>query len=276
MMASREALQVVLTIARFLGIFPFDHPSHLGFFYQVFMLWLTLSITIISTYGNSGMIYRNISTMNIIIDLLTAVFTTLQGIAIHLTFLLHTTTWRKLIQELKLEKARHLNISVYLKLFFIHFFFGVKIGWTFFVILVIQRWDFNPYLACRILYEYYGVILVTLLVYINGIIKTEFHSIHVILLKNSAVFCNNFNSTDVRKLQSAYRKLSLLVDYLNKVFGYPILSIMACAITMMLNSLCNALIFYDINILLLSCNMVQSIFASVLLTTSILLFVLKL
>lgn len=266
--ADREAVRILLKLVRILGICPYDPPLRFDRFYQKLMLFLTFSVTIAWIYGNFVTRYPNLSTMDTFIDLLMAILMIIQGIACQVTFLIHSKIWRKLIQELNLGKEKYSKISVYVEFFAIHFFLGVRAAWNMFVLLVILRWEYNPYLICRALCEYYEVLFVMLMLHINGIIKREFRLIHVKLSKNTMAFYNQFQPTSVRELESTYRRLSFASDHFNKLFGYPILFTMACAVAMMLHTLCNMLKFYDISRLVLCSTMINTTFVLVFLVVS--------
>lgn len=230
-------MRILLKVARIFGICPWQTPSYFGRFYQIFMLCATFSISIVCIYMNGKAYYSNITKMRAFIDLLAVIFTTIQGSVIQITFIVHATSWRNILEEMNIEKEKY-SIKTCIVLFIINFFFIARFAWDTFILFTVVGWKSCVYNMYRAFYQYCGMFSVIMMVYINRAMKKQSRSSYKILF-NSTISYNR------RNFERNYRKLLLLLNNFNNVFGYQILFIMAYSIALLLQSLCNSLKFLE-------------------------------
>lgn len=255
MMAAKDKhiIIILLKIAKFCGICPLEKRTRFSVFYQIFILCVTLSLTVISTYLYLGENYHTMSSLRALLNIFTLTFLTIEGIAIQITSLLYPKTWKRLYKELDLNRnGISPKTKIYFELFVIHFLFFGRIVWNLSVWVAISGWKMNSLFIYRIIYEYNAIISVTLMVHINNIIRKRLRCTYGILLKAEK---NYQYGIRVLQVEIDYRKLLRVLDDFNCIFGYQILFLMGHTIIILLSVLHVTLIYSsnDLNnILILS------------------------
>lgn len=236
----KVAIKILVKVARFNGICPSEKPTNFYSFYQICMMCATLGFSVSSIYYAGSKVYSTISTIHIFIDLLTSLFITIEGSSLQITSLLFSTKWRSLLKEFNFKNGNKNYIaSICFEMFILHFLFIGRIIWNFFVWSNILGLKFYSYYIFRSIHEYHTMITIVLMVHINRIIKKRFCVMNEILSNTTKKL--EWQMHYVRKVEIIYRKLMLVLENFNYVFGYSILFIIGNAVAVILESLRYAL-----------------------------------
>lgn len=246
---NKEIIKILIKMARICGICPFEKPSRSSVLYHACIFCLLFSFSALSIYRAGSENYNDTSTMHICIDLLTSSFVTIQGCSNQLVSLLYPGAWRNLFNELDLVNGNEKPTkTVCIKIFILYLLLVAKIACTSLVWTTVIGWELSKYYIFRLLHEYYTILTIILMVYINLVVKKRFHAMNEILCNTSTFFIKKFDQNiQIREVEATYRKLLLVLEHFNSVFGYQILFIMANAVAVILECLRNALKHHDFN-----------------------------
>lgn len=126
MKLDREDIQTLLKLVIEFWGFALMILHHVLVAFIKFSYYVSHFFAIACIYGNIIINYTNISTVNILIDSLMAIFMVTQGTTFQLTFLIHSVTWRS-----EILKNSYLHGIVYYSLFisaknFLELFRGIS------------------------------------------------------------------------------------------------------------------------------------------------------
>lgn len=245
----KDAIDVLLKLARFCGISPPERPSRSATYYQIFTLLFTLILSVFSIYRNARDYYGSMDTMYVFIDLLTSVFITIQGTSTLITSLLFSDVWRRLLKGLREglnpKTKKTVKPSVCLEILLLHVVFLVRVALNYSVWIKVVGWNLYRFYIFRQFHEYYAMVSIALMVHVNLVVKRRFRALNTSL---SLVPKKFEPQLPMKQAEMTYRKLTELMEYFSSVFGYQILFAMANTIVVMLESLRNALRNHDFNV----------------------------
>lgn len=236
----------LLRIARLIGIAPSEQPSRFGHLYQLFILCVSVSVSVFSMVQMGRQRFAYMSAMQAFTDIVTSVSIMVQGVSVQAISLLCPTAWRKLFGDLQIgNKTAKTGGSerIYLELLILHLVFFAWTVWNTNVWLEVEGFRIYKYYVFRLIHEYCTMVSIALMVHVNLIIKERFRAISVALnlsptlLLEKLEMQNRISCSYIRHLQANYRKLTQLIEHFNFVFGYQILFTLANSICAMLESL---------------------------------------
>lgn len=228
--------------------------------YRVLLVALPLISTVFSIWINLKTRFIYMKSMDIFFNTLVSISLILQGTAIKLTSFLHPASWKIFLKDLHAgNDAERASNGARARLLLLHVMFLVKVLWNAFAWTHVVRFDEYKYHVYRDFYDYYGMIAVVLMVYINRAIKEKIQLMNGVLrpsfqrrVYRNSILPAEFKPTNgvtcfqIRYVQRTYRKLTRLIKQFSSIFGYQILFIMAKTVVVMLESLHNALRIHDV------------------------------
>lgn len=292
----RHAIEILLRIGSIIGVCPVGSLSRIETVRHKFFAFLLLAVSLAtctySIYFNAKDNYIHMTKMDTFVDLLSLVFNALHGSVIIIGPLFCSATWKKLLAELQshrhltqwykvVHKKENRKALVYTEMFLIHVLFIARFSWDAFVWISCHGFKIYKNYLYRMYHEYSAMIAILLMVHINLAIQNHFQ------LLNNALRCvvkifyptgemetqlcllqgNSLNklnmSYELRNIQTAYRRLSKMIERFNKIFGHQILFLMGYTVTVMLASLHNSLIHNNfketMDVMILSLSLISSL-----------------
>lgn len=256
---------ILIKIGRFCGFYPLEKPSRLGVFYQIFMLCFTFGVSVFCIVTIANTSYTSITTLHVFIDVLTSTFITIQGCSIQIISLLYPAAWRRLSKELNIATVNNEKQTrgFIFEILLLHVIFAVKYVSCAMVWTRVVGWWLYKYYIFRAVHDYYAFITILLIVHTNLIIKKRFNTMNEVLKNTPKIFIVKFEpQLQIRQIECAYRKLLVVLEHFNSVFGYQILFIMGNTVALVLQSLCYVLKHTE-NIWIVSWSVIITLFALV-------------
>lgn len=277
----KKAIEILLRIGSVFGVSPIsslsktEYGSNITF--TVFLLVTSSTVCVFSFYFNARDSYIGMKKIDIYVDLLSTICSSMLGTVIITGPLFSSAIWKKLLLELQnnrklIQLSQPVNsinqktVKVYTEIIVFHIMFIARFVWDAVVWISCHGVHIYKNYLHRIYHEYCVMISILIMVHLNIVIQNHFK------LLNNALWCvvrSDFCATDkkttqlaslscvsfnklnmcysIRNLQIVYRKLSKMIDHFNTIFGYQILLLMGYTVAVALGSLHNALKYNNFN-----------------------------
>lgn len=229
---------------------------------------ITFASIIITGYGMSldGTIRQKYiedhdSRIHIILDSVTTLLFTISAVITVLNPMFYYNTWAEFFILIKnLTKATDRSnysisrIRLNIELFCINAVFGLRFFWSVYAWNSSLGINVSKYYIFRHAIEYFSLISITVMIYLNKIIKHNYHllnqrakrhstSIERRCIKNKLkpplayIDVSNNNESGIKSICQNYRKLRRLVHLFNRIFGLQLLLILGITIMAVLEGL---------------------------------------
>lgn len=273
----RKAIEILLRIGSVLGVSPMNSLSQIenqpkGSL-NLFLLLVSLTMCVFSIYFNVRDNYVNMKQMDVFVDLLSMVVNGILGAVIIIGPLFNSAIWKKLLLELQCNKKlmqcdgnkeKETHHQVYTEIIVCHIVFMARFSWDAYVWICCHGIDIYKNYLYRFFNEYCAMIAILIMVHLNLVVKNYFYllnnalwaivqnSNHCVVEKPTHLAllsaANSYNKVNnIRRVQTAYRKLSKMIDHFNAIFGYQILLLMGYTVAVTLGSLHSALKYNNFN-----------------------------
>lgn len=211
-------------------------------FFSIICAFLLLSTYIVYLQYSIKMFYlhNSASALGIVVDTLSILSYTILATVTILSPVFHRQTWKEMFALLQeVDKDMNYDASQYpptnrrwflVQLFAVHIVFAFKIVWNMLVWFIYENMSAYVYYVPFDLSEYFSVISLLLMVYLNKIIRKKYAYINKLLSQYN-------NQERIRCIRKIYRKLGTSIHLYNTIFGYQMLFVVQTTVITVLESL---------------------------------------
>lgn len=231
-------LHILLRIGSIFGLTPPSKYSKWNtdyhYYYALFLLVVLLICSIYSVFCTVLEYYPVMSKPEMVIDFLNCYFLIMQGTAAVVSYLRHPQLWHRFINGIEDNihglKQRYCCLVI---LGIVHLVTIIRICGRLIIWFPISDIKIDKSYIFRNFHEYYGTFTTCIIVYANYLLMQRFSSM------NRELELSRFRYGRVKHIQTIYRKLILIIEDFNTIFGYQTLFIIIGSVIKVLENFQN-------------------------------------